>query len=110
MSARGHHGSQGANGETGNRNFLYRFFLALSQTKEIRKADRNEESVMKMFWESQMKFSAAIIKHKRPRQVVSRLAFWRTIVSVALIAIIACAFPSFAQIVGTAQLYIERRG
>ncbi|MGE5304048.1 MAG: Kelch repeat-containing protein, partial [Alphaproteobacteria bacterium] len=47
------------------------------------------------------------LKASRP---IKRLAAWLFIAVVGLLASIACAVPSLAQIVGTAQLNVERRG
>ncbi|MGE5060335.1 MAG: Kelch repeat-containing protein, partial [Betaproteobacteria bacterium] len=63
---------------------------------------------MKRFWESQMNSLASIVKQTRARH--SRFAVWSKITIVVLLAHIAYAVPSFAQIVGTVQLNIERRG
>ena len=65
---------------------------------------------MKRVWESQMKYSASIVKLQRASRAANRLSVWSTIVIVALLANIGYVVPAFAQIVGTAQLNIERRG
>ena len=65
---------------------------------------------MKRVWESQMKYSASIVKLQRASRATNRLSVWSTIVIVALLANIGYVVPAFAQIVGTAQLNIERRG
>ena len=65
---------------------------------------------MKTFLDAQMKCPPSIVKVRRASRAANRLVTWVTIAIVGILANIAYAVPSFAQIVGTAQLNVERRG
>src|ERR1044071_441575 len=67
------------------------------------------ESAMKNLWESSIDMQGQIIEHGRARKL-NRLVSGTIFAIIAVFANIAYAVPSFAQIVGTAQLNIERRG
>ena len=64
---------------------------------------------MKTFLNAQQR-QALIASPQRPRGGLVRVAHWTRIAIVGLLTSITCAAPSFAQIVGMAQLNIERRG
>src|SRR5437870_7684558 len=68
------------------------------------------ESAMKTFLDAQMKCPPSIVKVRRASRAANRFVTWATIAIVGLLANIAYTVPSFAQILGTAQLSIERRG
>src|SRR6266542_2615003 len=68
------------------------------------------DSAMKTFLDAQMKCPPSIVKVRRASRAANRLVTWVTIAIVGILANIAYAVPSFAQIVGTAQLNVERRG
>jgi hypothetical protein len=65
---------------------------------------------MGTFLDAQMGYERLVVKPQRAARAVTRRATWAGIAVVGLLAIIASAVPSFAQIVGTAQLSVERRG
>jgi hypothetical protein len=65
---------------------------------------------MKSFLDAQMKYPPSIVKVRQASRAANRLVTWATIAIVGVLANIAYAVPSFAQIVGTAQLNVERRG
>src|ERR1051325_1813178 len=67
------------------------------------------ESAMKNFRDSSIKQLAAVVKHRRVRQL-NGLFTWATLAIIGIVANVAYAVPSSAQIIGTAQLNIERRG
>ena len=64
---------------------------------------------MKNLWESSIDMQGQIVEHGRARKL-TRLVSGTIFAIIAVFANIAFAIPSFAQIVGTAQLNIERRG
>jgi hypothetical protein len=68
------------------------------------------ESAMKTFLDAQMKCSPSIVKVRLASRPANRLVTWVTIAIVGVLANIAYTVPSFAQILGTAQLNVERRG
>jgi hypothetical protein len=65
---------------------------------------------MKSFLEAQMKYRPLSFEPRQARRPVNRLATWKLIAIVGLLLSIASAVPAFAQIVGTVQLNVERRG
>ncbi|HSE84647.1 MAG TPA: kelch repeat-containing protein [Candidatus Binatia bacterium] len=65
---------------------------------------------MKTFVDAQIKHAPSNVKPRRASRAINPLATCAVIVFVGFLASIACAVPSFAQIVGTVQLNIERRG
>src|ERR1043165_3704033 len=67
------------------------------------------ESAMKNFRDSSIKQVAAVVKHGRVRQL-NGLFTWATLAIIGIVANMTYAVPTFAQIIGTAQLNIERRG
>src|SRR4030095_8076404 len=105
-----HDAHHGGRGETGNRIFCAGFFLPLNKVNETRKANGDMESTMKTFLDAQMKCPPSIVKVRRTSRVANRFVTWATIAIVGLLANIAYTVPSFAQILGTAQLNVERRG
>src|ERR1044072_5327687 len=67
------------------------------------------ESAMKNFRDSSIKQLAAVVKHGRVRQL-NGLFTWAPWAIICIVANMTYAVPTFAQIIGTAQLNIERRG
>ncbi|HEV8723216.1 MAG TPA: Ig-like domain repeat protein, partial [Candidatus Binatia bacterium] len=65
---------------------------------------------MKNFLDAQMKCPPSIVKVRRASRAANRFVTWATIAIVGVLANITYAVPSFAQILGTSQLNIERRG
>src|ERR1043165_5582514 len=78
-------------------------------TKRDGKLGEDMESAMKKLREIPITQLAAMFKLGRPRQK-NRFVTWLMLAIIGVAANVACAVPSFAQIVGTAQLNIERRG
>ncbi|HEX2932822.1 MAG TPA: hypothetical protein VHV54_24045, partial [Candidatus Binatia bacterium] len=64
---------------------------------------------MKTFVDAQMKCPPSIVKMQQATRSANRLLTWAAIAIVGVLANIAYAVPSIAQIVGTAQLNVERR-
>src|ERR1044071_9299893 len=67
------------------------------------------ESAMKNFRDSSITQLAAVVKHGRVRQL-NGLFTWATLAIIGIVANMTYAVPTFARIIGTAQLNIERRG
>lgn len=65
---------------------------------------------MKSFLEAQMKYRPLSFEPRQARRPGNRLATWALIAIVGLLLSRVSAVPAFAQIVGTAQLNVERRG
>jgi hypothetical protein len=65
---------------------------------------------MKIFVDAQIKHAPSNVKPRRASRAINPLVTWAAIAFVGFLASIACAVPSFAQIVGTVQLNVERRG
>ena len=65
---------------------------------------------MKTFVDAQIKHAPSNVKPRRAGRAINPLVTCAVIAFVGFLASIACAVPSFAQIVGTVQLNIERRG
>jgi MBG domain (YGX type)/Kelch motif len=65
---------------------------------------------MKTFVDDQTKHAPSNVKPQPASRAINPLVTWAAIAFVGFLASIACAVPSFAQIVGTVQLNIERRG
>jgi MBG domain (YGX type)/Kelch motif len=65
---------------------------------------------MKTFLDAQMKCPPPIVNLRRASRAANRFVTWATIAIVGVLANIAYTVPSFGQIVGTAQLNVERRG
>ena len=65
---------------------------------------------MKTFVDAQIKHEPSNVKPRRAGRAINPLVTCAVIAFVGFLASIACAVPSFAQIVGTVQLNIERRG
>jgi MBG domain (YGX type)/Galactose oxidase, central domain len=65
---------------------------------------------MKTFVDAQIKHAPSNVKPRRASRAINPLITCAVIAFVGFLASIACAVPSFAQIVGTVQLSIERRG
>ena len=65
---------------------------------------------MKTFVDAQIKHAPSNVKPRRAGRAINPLVTCAVIAFVGFLANIACAVPSFAQIVGTVQLNIERRG
>src|SRR4030095_2304727 len=84
-------------------------FFLVSQ-RSGRKTNGDRESAMKTFVDAQIKHAPSNVKPRRARRETKPLVTLATIAFVGFLASIACAVPSFAQIVGTVQLNIERRG
>src|SRR5258705_8493079 len=68
------------------------------------------ESTMKNFLDARMKRQAVIVNFRPRRRAINGRIVWSLVAVVGLLASLACVVPSFAQIVGTAQLIVERRG
>src|SRR6185503_12226481 len=69
------------------------------------------ESAMKnSFSNARMKRGAPTVNFRPLRQAVYRRVIWPLIAVVGLLASLAWVVPSFAQILATAQLNVERRG
>ena len=65
---------------------------------------------MKTVVDAQIKHAPSNVKPRRASRAINPLVTCAVIAFVGFLASIACAVPSFAQIVGTVQLNIERRG
>ena len=65
---------------------------------------------MKNFLDARMKHQALIVNFRPRRRAIHGRVAWSLIAVVGLLASLACVVPSFAQILGTAQLNVERRG
>ena len=65
---------------------------------------------MKTFVDAQIKHAPSNVKPRRASRAIQPLVTFAVIAFVGFFASIACAVPSFAQIVGTVELNIERRG
>jgi hypothetical protein len=65
---------------------------------------------MKIFVDAQIKHAPSNVKPRQASRAINPLVTWAAIAFVGFLASIACAVPSFAQIVGTVQLNVERRG
>src|SRR4030095_9766873 len=65
---------------------------------------------MKTFVDAQIKHEPSNVKPRRAGRAINPLVTCAVIAFVGFLVSIACAVPSFAQIVGTVQLNIERRG
>jgi MBG domain (YGX type)/Kelch motif len=74
------------------------------------KDEWRQESAMKTFVDDQTKHAPSNVKPQPASRAINPLVTWAAIAFVGFLASIACAVPSFAQIVGTVQLNIERRG
>src|SRR6476660_3288384 len=68
------------------------------------------ESTMKNFLDARVKHQALIVNFRSRRRAIHGRVAWSLIAVVGLLASLACVVPSFAQILGTAQLNVERRG
>src|SRR6266850_2200854 len=67
------------------------------------------QSTMKNFLDARMKHQPSIVNFRPRRRAINGRA-WSLIAVVGFLASLACVVPSFAQILGTAQLNVERRG
>ena len=65
---------------------------------------------MKNFLDARMKHQALIVNFRPRRRAIKERVAWSLIAVVGLLASLAGVVPSFAQILGTAQLNVERRG
>jgi len=65
---------------------------------------------MKSHLEARMKHQPLTIKSRPLSPTFERLVTWSFIAVVGLLAGMASAVPALAQIIGTAQLHVERRG
>src|SRR5262245_34855472 len=65
---------------------------------------------MKTFVDAQIRHALSNVKPRRVGRAINPLVTCAVIAFVGFLASIACAVPSFAQIAGTVQLNIERRG
>src|SRR5436190_24224899 len=68
------------------------------------------ESTMKNLLDARMKRQPLIVNFRPRRRAINRRVAWSLIAVVGLLASLACVVPSVAQILGTAQLNVERRG
>jgi hypothetical protein len=74
------------------------------------KDEWRQESEMKTFVDAQIEHAPSNVKLRRASRAINPLVTCAVITFVGFLASLACAVPSFAQIVGTVQLNIERRG
>ena len=65
---------------------------------------------MKNFLDARMKRQPLIVNFRPRRRAINGRIVWSLVAVVGLLASLACVVPSFAQILGTAQLNVERRG
>ena len=65
---------------------------------------------MKNFLAARKKRQAVIVNFRPRRRAINGRSAWSLVAVVGLLASLACVVPSFAQILGTAQLNVERRG
>jgi galactose oxidase-like protein/Kelch motif protein len=78
-------------------------------TEEL-KANEERESTMKSFLEVQMKYRPLSVEPRQARRPLNRFASSALIAIIGLFVSMLSAVPAFAQIVGTSQLHVERRG
>src|SRR5688572_6910833 len=87
------------------------FFWPISETNAARKACGDMESAMKKnFPNTGMKHRPRIVNFRPFSRAINRRIAWSLIAVIGLLTTLACAVPSFAQILATAQLNVERRG
>ena len=65
---------------------------------------------MKNFLAARKKRQAVIVNLRPRRRAINGHVVWSLVAVVGLLASLVCVVPSFAQILGTAQLNVERRG